>query len=430
MHAAAGAPITEPEPGPVVLALWPGRVAKGGAPDGWTEAGGELVRLGQARTKVGRLSDAHTVIFARAGDEIDPAAAALLQRSRPLSDVLTWDGSTEATRRPEARALGLLLGETLDGAFAIRGHVLQLMGGDFAEALARGDVRGAELLLATRPELRWAHLPARLAAGPAPEEARPERQVPSHTPGFLSIGIWPAWDESASASLRSLLQQTPDSIDIEVLAPAEGADGARDLVQTLGRGGVLVRGVDAPAQATPGGWLAALTAAASGEVVIVCQGGVRLDGPAGALEEIAAWASSPLVGAVTAPIRRGGAETLAGLALERTPDGWAARSAFAPGLEGMNRPVLAAPASFLAIGRDKLAMLGEAAAERLPAGGVDLDLGLRLRRLGLASVLLGHLSAEAPEGLDLADGIAGVALAAFDPDELAAASAAYPAPGG
>jgi hypothetical protein len=429
MHAAAGAPIEEPEPGAMVLALWPGRGARSAAPEGWAAAGGEMVRLGQAKAGAEKLARAHTVVFARGGDAVDPAAVALLQRSRPLSDVLTWDGPTEASRRPEARPLGLLLGETLGGAFAVRGNLFHLMGGDFAEALAKGDLRRAELLLAARPELRWTHLPARLARPGAADEPRPAPVVPTHTTRLFSVGIWPAWGAAAEASLRSLLHQAPEGMDVEVLAPAAGADQARALVATLGRAGLSVRNVDEPPLGTPGAWLAALTAAASGEVVIVCQAGVRLDPAAGAVTEIAAWASSPLAGAVTVPIRRRGAAPLAGLALGRTAEGWASRSAFNPGLEGLSRPVLAASASFLAIGRDKLAMLGEAAAERLPAGGVDLDLGLRLRRLGLACVLLGHLPAEGPEDADTAGEVAGAALAAFEADELAAAHAAYPAPG-
>ena len=90
--------------------------------------------------------------------------------------------------------------------------------------------------------------------------------------------------------------------------------------------------------------------------------------------------------------------------------------------------MLAAPAAFMAVARDKLAMLGGPADDRLPAGGADLDLGLRLRRIGLANLLLGHLEAETditPSGE-----IRGTALAAFDPAELAAAAAAYPAPPG
>ncbi len=162
--------------------------------------------------------------------------------------------------------------------------------------------------------------------------------------------------------------------------------------------------------------------------MLICQAGVRLDDAAGGLLEIAAWASAPNVGAVTVPIRRGDGRHLAGLALERTPAGWSARSAFTEALHGHRRPVLAAPAAFLAIGRDKLAMLGGVDAARLPAGAADLDLGLRLRRIGLPCVLLGELAADAGAGVSLAGEATGPALAAFDPAELAAAACAYPAP--
>ena len=73
-------------------------------------------------------------------------------------------------------------------------------------------------------------------------------------------------------------------------------------------------------------------------------------------------------------------------------------------------------------------MLGGVADGRLPAGGADLDLGLRLRRLGLASVLLGSLNAEADAVAVLAGELSGAPLAAFDPAELAAAAGAYPPP--
>ena len=447
LRAAAGTVIAEPDRGPVVLALWPKRGSKTDLPDGWAASGASLVKLGQAKTDVEALAGADTVLFVRSGEVVDPAAGALLLQSRPLSDVVTWDGPSEASRRPEARALGVLLGENLGGAFAVRGQVFNLMGGDFAAAVAGGDIRRAELLLASRRELRWAHAPGRLASSTAePAKApataveldgyrwaraargRPARLIPTHTPRLLSIGVWPAWSDAAEASLRSLLLQAPADMDIEVLAPAAGGDRARACAETLGRGGVLVRNVDAPAPGTPGGWLAALTGAAAGEAVIVCQAGVQLDEAGGSVEEIAAWACSPLTGVITAPIRQAAA-CLAGLALERTREGWAARSAFTPGLDRESRPVLAASASFLAIGRDKLAMLGEVAADRLPHGGADLDLGLRLRRLGLASVVLGHLGASASADTALTGRISGAALAAFDADDLAAAAAAYPAPG-
>jgi hypothetical protein len=199
-------------------------------------------------------------------------------------------------------------------------------------------------------------------------------------------------------------------------------------MQSKGGQGVQVRAVDTPPHGTPGAWLAALADAASGEVVVVCQAGVKLEAGSDALGEIVAWAASPIAGAVTVPIRRTGAKPLAGLALERSTEGWRVRSAHTTAEEGRSRPVLAAPASFLAIRRDKLAMLGAPAAERLPAGGVDLDLGLRLRRLGLPSILLEAFHADAEGAQPPAGELQGAPLAAFDPDELAAAGAAYPAP--
>lgn len=446
----------EPEPPSqaLVLALWPSTGSEAAPPADWGalgQSGGRLLRLGQAGGRLEDLANAHTVIFARAGDQLDPRAVVLFQHSRPLADVLTWDGTSEASRRPEARALGVLLGESLGGAFALRGHALHVLGPDFTQALAQGDLRRAELLLASRPELRWLHLPGRVLEGPGGMEAplsasstegvkgfrwagadgpAPGRLIPRQQPRLLTIALWPRRAQSLEASLRSLLAHPPSEVALEVLVPVAKADQARALLGTLDLVGASVRSVDPPGMDTPGAWLTAMAAAASGEAVIVCQAGVLLDPAPGALEEIAAWTLSPLVGAVTVPIRRAAAAPLAGLAIERGDKGWAVVSAFAPDLEGRSRPVLAAPAAFMALGRNKLAMLGGAAAERLPAGGVDLDLGLRLRRLGMGSVLLGHLPAEGPTGAAVAGEIAGAALAGFDADELAAAAAAYPVPRG
>ena len=453
--AGSGTAIEEAPPAPLAVALWPSASETSAPPLDWGvlgASGGRLVRLGRPEVEVAALASAHTVVFARAGDRLDPRVGVLLQRSRPLSDVITWDGPTDASRRPEARPLGLLLGESLDGAFALRGQVFTLMGEDFARALADGDIRRTELLLAANPALRWTHLPGRVTEGPGGERARsqapsmagldgfrwaepegdlPGRLVPNHFPGLISLAIWPKWGPAAEATLRSLLTQVPAGAAVEVLAPAKGADRARDLAGAMGipvGSGVSVRAVDTPEFGTPGAWLAALASAASGEAVIVCQAGVSLRDDRDALGQIVAWACLPMAGAVTVPIRRRGAQPLAGLALERSVDGWRACSAYAQREEGRSRPVLAAPASFLAIGRDKLAMLGEPAAQRLPAGGADLDLGLRLRRLGLASVLLGALAAKAEVAPPPAGEVQGVPLAAFDPDERAAAAMAYPAP--
>ncbi|HEY5410616.1 MAG TPA: hypothetical protein VIJ94_07805 [Caulobacteraceae bacterium] len=436
----SAAPAEEEPSRPLVLALWPGDGEAAVTIADWRAMAApalEVVRLGSAdpATLAAVLAPAHTVIFAHPGDRIDPAITGLVSRSRPLADVLTWDGPAAASRRPEARALGLSLGESLDGAFAVRGHVVTLAGPALTAALAAGDPGRVELVLAARPELRWAHLAGRLTTSARHGATPADRPIPQYRPERLSLAIWPGWSADAEASLTALLAQAPSGVAIEVLVAATGATAARGRIEALTPAGVLVsvRAVDAPAAATPGVWLAALAAAASAELVIICQAGVRLGdaggGDAGGgLEVIAAWASAPNVGAVTVPIRRGKGAPLAGLALERTDAGWATKSAFAEGLQGQRRPVLAAPAALLAIGRDKLAMLGGVDADRLPAGAADLDLGLRLRRIGLPCVLLGDLAADAGAGIDLSGEIAGSALAAFDATELAAAAGAYPAP--
>ena len=420
---AAGGEATSIERSPpsMVLALWPGEGEAAWADDA------AVVRLGDGALSEAKLSDAHTVLFAHPGDAIDPAAADLLLRSRPLSDVVTWDGQDAFSRRPEARRLGVLLGESLGGRLAIRGHVMALAGAALVDALAAGDHRQAELLLAARPELRWAHLPGPLVAG-APTSPPLSAPIAPPVPERISLAIWPAWSAAAAGSLRALIAQARPETRLEALVEASGAAAARELAATLGRD-LTVRAVDAPEAATPGAWLATLSAAASGEAVVICQAGVRLCDAPGAIEAIAAWASSPLVGTATVEIR-GAGPPLAGLALSHGETGWAVRSAFSADLEGRSRPVLAAPAAFLAVGRHKLAMLGELADQRLPAGGVDLDLALRLRRIGLAGVLLGGLAAEAAAGVQPSGELSGAALAAFDPAELASAAAAWPAPSG
>ncbi len=420
----------EPEPA-IILALWPwdGEATIPSNATDLRDFGGDVVRLGAGAVDGAVLAAAHTLVFARQGDRIAPETVGLLRRSRPLADVITWNGLELASRRPEARAVGVRLGETLGGRFAIRGHVLTLAGPPLLQALAAGDARAAELCLAAHAQLRWVHLPARMTWGALHMGEPPAPEPPGPAPAHISLAVWPGWSEAAAASLKALLSHAPAGARLEVLVAAEGADAARALAEGAGlpAGSVAVRTVDAPPEDTPGSWLAALAAAASGEVAIICQAGVRIGPQPDSLGQIAAWAASLGVGAVTAPIRRGG-HTLAGLALARADDGWSVASAFDPALEGLSRPVLAAPAALLAIGRDRLALLGGVADGRLPAGGADLDLGLRLRRLGLASVLLGGLSAEADALAAPAGELSGAALAAFDPAELVAAASAYPPP--
>ena len=66
---------------------------------------------------------------------------------------------------------------------------------------------------------------------------------------------------------------------------------------------------------------------------------------------------------------------------------------------GGSRPVVASPAGFLVISRDALVAVGGVDCDRLPDGFADLDLALRLRRIGRASVLIDASDAVTDEAL-------------------------------
>lgn len=394
------------------------------------------------------LASAHTVILARAGDVLDPSAAEALVRTRPLGDVITWDDpwAGAAGRRPEARALGVLLGETLGGALAVRGHVWRGFPGALTQALRPGGLRRLELWLAAQEGLRWAHLPAPLASRgeamtgwAAMERAAAEglagyvhqiggggragRLIPAIPVRRLTLSAWPTGGAAWAATVQALVAAAPEC-EIELLS----APGDEPALRVPAGARLTVRPVDAP-QGGPGAWLRTLTEAATGEVVVVGRTDMILSPRSGTLSDLAAWALSPRVGGATIDVHGGGDGRLGGLALERDPGGWRLETAFDPGLEGRSRPVLAAPAAFMAVSRAKLAALG-GIDERFTGDGADLDLGLRLRRMGCASVLLGDLAGSAQAGLGVDPAVAPAAFAGFDPDELAAASHAFPPPRG
>ena len=87
-------------------------------------------------------------------------------------------------------------------------------------------------------------------------------------------------------------------------------------------------------------------------------------------------------------------------------------------------PVLAAPAAFMVIARARLAAAGGFDDRRFPEAGADLDLGLRLRRMGFASLLLGGGTAASDRDVLPAAGPA--EFAGLEAAELAAAAHAYP----
>jgi hypothetical protein len=395
------------------------------------------IRIGAADADENRLralfAASHTVVFARAADALDPAAARLLAQARPLGDVVTWVG------RPEARALGVLLGESLGGAFAVRGHVLASLPGPWP------GLRRLELWLAARRELRWASLAAPLSAGAADgasppilaedatglegllfrdaDDEAPARLVPARTARRISFAAWPTSGPEARATLSAFLARAPQTAEIELLAGAGELDALRQLVAD-GGGRVSLRPVDPPGSGGAGAWMRALSEAASGEVVALARAGLQLDCSAQRLEELAAWALHPCAGAATLEIDTP-AGRLGGLGLARAGAGWRTGPAETSPRGANGRPALAAPAALLAVARARLAAMGGFDDLRFPAGGADLDLGLRMRRAGWTSLVLAGPGARGPaEPLSQ-----GAGLAAFEAQELAAAALAFPAAG-
>jgi hypothetical protein len=408
-----------------------GRLAQ--APGVSSPAGEHVFGAGDVGRLKAFLATVRTAVFVRAGETLEPPAARILAQVRPLCDVLTWDVADRssggpARRRSEAWPLAIQLGAGLEHGFAVRTTALLPLVGEIAADMASGGVRGLELALACAHGVRWAHLPSVLSTR-APTSAAPPRFDPIAAPAMprrISFAVWPRWTPASLASLRSLLMQAGDC-QAEVLAPADAVSAALEReIQDMAPGvSVGIRAVAAPAHDRMGAWHRALSEAATGEVVVLCRAGVTLDpGPAG-LREMAGWALSPLVGAVTGEVSAGD-QTLAGLALQSARNGWRIASAFDPAQQGVSRPVLAAPAVLMAVESGKLAAVGGIDAHRLTDGGTGFDLGLRLRRAGHANVLLGQVRAQAEARLLKRD--ASPALALHDLGELAGAAAAYPAP--
>lgn len=412
---------------------------------------GETFGPEDAEALRGVLRAANTVILAKTEDAVEPFAARLLIQGRPLADVVTWDVAGGAGRRPEARALGVLLGETLGGAFAVRGHVFDSCPASVLAALARGEPRALELWLAASTALRWAHAPTAVTrrAGPIggwspigrdlavdlsgyewrpAKDGRPERLRPALAARRLSVGVWGGWSRAAAASLDALLGQATD-MEVEILAPAASFAKVQAHVGAGTDARRVVRPVDVPgaSEGSGGGaWLRAFSEAASGDAVLLCRAGVSPDPAPEALADIAAWALSPLAGTVTIRLGGGRGAALAGLGLTNSRERFSAGSAFDASRAGQARPVLGAPAAFLAVARGKLAAVGGIDAERFPDGGADMDLALRLRRIGCAGVLLGDLGARGGAVLTGAQPAERAAIGAFDARELAEAAYAWP----
>jgi hypothetical protein len=108
---------------------------------------------------------------------------------------------------------------------------------------------------------------------------------------------------------------------------------------------------------------------------------------------------APRIGAVTIEIQSAKRGSLAGLAIVKGAKGLEVVNGNQDSVGGHSRTVTAAPAAFLALSRESLVAVGGFDSERLPQALADVDLSLRLHRIGRVSILLAGTAAIAEDEL-------------------------------
>lgn len=361
------------------------------------------------------IAGAEALVVVRAGETLNPDLARTLDRADPLADILTWDLDGAPPRRAEAWALAIQLGQSLESGYAIRTSSLAQLAERLAPA-ALGGQRAWELALAEQP-WRWRHLPAALSSGAASGEVHSAITPPELA--SLSVAVWPGEAEAVEATLLRLVAAL-GPCRIEALLAASAPESLIERLRSMGEGRVVARKIDASAAAGTGAQMRAFSEAASGDVVLLCRAGLAPD-PGADLMGMARWALAPQAGAVTGPLRWDDGE-VAGLGLALSARGWRMTPAT---LQIGSAPVAAAPAAFMAVSRSKLAAVGGVDAIRFPDTAADIDLCLRLRRMGWFSLAWAQAKAELPGSVLDRDPEA--ALALLEHGELALLGASYPA---
>ena len=434
----------------VSLLLLPGEDA-GPALGAWalqSRPGGAVIEAAQGPPRLREAARASAyVIPARGSDLLHPSAAAVIA-GLGEADAVIWSrfcadegraGSAGTVlRRPPFDPVTARHGALSDTAFALAGRVLAEAPDEVLAALAAGRLHPLWFWLGGRT-LGWRHHPEALTSrvGPAPPLSRAEVEadggllerllgedgggftlertaadlpfphvlVPVRRAPLTSVLV--PFRNRAALTLRCIhalaLQRLSGELELVLVdnrsdpdQAAAVAEGARAL---LGGSRVRLLAYDAPFNHSAQNNLAAR--AASGEAVVFCNNDVVLREPA-LLEQLAAWALQPGVGAV-------------GCRLEDPERGRGSYGhVFAPPSADPYRPPLrenpdpaygrhvhAAPGATLALAamsRERFLALGGLDEQRFPIGYNDIELMLRAAASGLTHLYLGHLDAEHARG--------------------------------
>ena len=337
------------------------------------------------------LASRSTAVFLYPGQEIDPELARVIAQARRPFDVCTWSLDHRMTSRdPDISAL---LGGGFAGALAIRCSALNHFEGDLAGTLTRGDL-GALAGWAARSGQRWTSLAGQLST-PAPVRRHEAPLAPAAAPQRVTLAVWSGWKQSERGALRALLSGCP-GLQVEVLVPPGVSVEEVQALAPNDLGSLAIKHIDMPNGLGDGLVWRAMSQAATGQVVVLCHGDVRLKRPE-VLSQICAWAMAPRIGAVTVEIQSAKRGSLAGLAIVKGANGLEVVNGNQDSAGGHSRTVTAAPAAFLAVSRESLVAVGGFDSERLPQALADVDLSLRLHRIGRVSILLAGAAAIADD---------------------------------
>jgi len=242
-----------------------------------------------------------------------------------------------------------------------------------AEALGRGDL--ADLAAwSCRQGHRWESLPHNPVDGPS---LRPQTagQPLGSAPKRMTLGLWGDWAGTVPAGLVTLLKGCA-GLDVEILCPDETTGKAVQALETGSLASLDTRVVPVRGRPGSGSHLRALAGAATGQVVVLAHAGLAYARPE-TLQEVLTWALAEGVGCVTVPIQTDGS-VLSGLALDSSGGAVSVQSGAVPQAPRDCAPILAAPAEFLVMSRNLLAVMEGLDAGRFPDRHADLDLGIRL----------------------------------------------------